>query len=236
LSKVLLSLERKSREYRHDTNQRSDQLNIACLHAHHTNINYIEKALAPYDVALTHFVDPALMDHIKENQSFNPYRKVEEQINWIRSTNPDAILITCTNYILYLPANIKIEIPIIKIDEPFFHELDRYETAKLYFTNPDTVQGTMERLHLFVKSSRKRYSFETIPNAFQLIMANRKKDYTEAITDYVLAAEASEVIAFPQLSMVDAATLIEAKLDVKIITPINALTIYLKREFHLTLK
>ncbi|SNZ10152.1 hypothetical protein SAMN05421503_1563 [Terribacillus aidingensis] len=213
-------------------------MNIACLHAHHSNIDYIEKALASYDVALTHYVDPALMYHIKGYQSFNPYRKVEEQINWISSTNPDAILLTCTNYILYLSTDINLDIPIIKIDEPFFLELKQYKTAKLYFTNPDTVQGTMNRLHLFVnnKSSSKKYSVEIIPNAFQLIMANKKNDYTEAIVEHVLAAEASEIIAFSQLSMVDAALPIEAKSDVKVITSINALTVYLERELRLTLK
>ncbi|QXE03243.1 hypothetical protein [Terribacillus sp. DMT04] len=212
-------------------------MHIACLHAHYSNINYIEKALAPYDVALTHFTDPALMHHFKENQSFNPYRKVEEQIHWISSTNPDAILITCTNYILYLPTDINIDIPIIKIDEPFFHELDRYETARLYFTNPDTVQGTMDRLYsVNDKANSKRYLFEIIPNAFQLIMANRKNDYTKAIIEHVLNAEASGVIAFPQLSMVDAATLIQSNSHVKIVTPIDALTVYLEREFCLIYK
>jgi hypothetical protein len=91
----------------------------------------------------------------------------------------------------------------------------------------------MERLDVFVnnKISNKKYSFEIIPHVFLLIMANRKKDYIEAIINHVHAAKAYGIIAFPQLSMVDAAMSIKANSDVKVITPINALTVYLEREF-----
>ena len=34
---------------------------LGCLHAHYSNIEYIENAFAPYNIELIHFVDPGLM-------------------------------------------------------------------------------------------------------------------------------------------------------------------------------
>lgn len=34
---------------------------LGCLHAHYSNIEYIEKAFSPFDMDYIHFVDPASM-------------------------------------------------------------------------------------------------------------------------------------------------------------------------------
>lgn len=39
-------------------------LNIACLHAHYSNINYLERSFQSHAVQLQHFVDPGVMWHV----------------------------------------------------------------------------------------------------------------------------------------------------------------------------
>ena len=43
---------------------------LGCLHAHYSNIEYIENALSPYDIELIHFVDPALMYRVTSDGKF----------------------------------------------------------------------------------------------------------------------------------------------------------------------
>ena len=97
---------------------------LGCLHAHYSNIEYIENAFAPYNIELIHFVDPGLMNQVTKNKNFREseaQRKVIEQIEWIAQCQVDAILITCTNYIALLQEDqLSTSVPIIKIDEPFF--------------------------------------------------------------------------------------------------------------------
>lgn len=81
---------------------------LGCLHAHYSNIEYIEIALSSYDIELVHFVDPALMYRVTSDETFNAadaQMKVKEQIEWIAECHVDAILITCTNYIAIFKKN-----------------------------------------------------------------------------------------------------------------------------------
>ncbi len=74
---------------------------LGCLHAHYSNIEYIENAFSPYDIELIHFVDPALIYRITSDENFkeeDAQNKVKEQMEWIAQCNVDAILITCTSY------------------------------------------------------------------------------------------------------------------------------------------
>ena len=78
---------------------------LGCLHAHYSNIEYIENALSPYNIELIHFVDPALMYRVTSDENFqeaDAQTKVKDQIEWIAKCNVDAILITCKNYIAIL--------------------------------------------------------------------------------------------------------------------------------------
>lgn len=97
---------------------------LGCLHAHYSNIEYIENAFSPFNIELIHFVDPALMYRVTSDENFqesDAQIKVKDQIEWIAQCNVDAILITCTNYISILKEDeLSISVPIIKIDEPFF--------------------------------------------------------------------------------------------------------------------
>lgn len=207
---------------------------IGCLHAHYSNIAYIENALASDKVELVHFVDPGLMSRISSDNHFDEAQakqKVLDQIEWIAHTNVDAILITCTNYIALLDESRLIKsIPIIKMDEPFFHAVCRHpEPQILLFTNPATVDGTMRRLHEFAAKQDKsvrHFEARVIEDTFELIMQGNKEQYDKELAKYlkeVLASEKNKIIAVAQLSMVEAANKVEQELGVTIGNPLDSL-------------
>ncbi|MGH2559040.1 MAG: hypothetical protein ACRDJH_08245, partial [Thermomicrobiales bacterium] len=97
---------------------------LGCLHAHHSNIAYIDQILAPCEVSTVHFVDPGLMRRITNDSGFagkQALTRVRQQLEWMASCDVNAILLTCTNYIAELGEQpIALDLPIVKIDEPFF--------------------------------------------------------------------------------------------------------------------
>lgn len=108
---------------------------IGCLHAHYSNIRYIDDALSEFNIELIHFVDPALMYRVTSDEKFqesDAQKKVNEQIAWMAQCDVDAILITCTNYIALLKEDQRsIAVPIIKIDEPFFDSICQIDQPRV---------------------------------------------------------------------------------------------------------
>lgn len=204
---------------------------LGCLHAHYSNIEYIEKALSSYDIELIHFVDPALMHRVTLDKTFsdtNAQNKVKEQIEWIAESNVDAILITCTNYIAILQVEqLSISVPIIKIDEPYFEYIcNLQQTQTILFTNPATVEGTMERLNQYAYNHQKSLDIEinVISNTFDLIMRGQKEEYNREISKVLnKCMEEGKFISVAQLSMVDAAKEVEYKTSSPIINPLDTL-------------
>ena len=165
---------------------------LGCLHAHYSNIEYIENALSPYNIELIHFVDPALMYRVTSDENFqesDAQNKVKEQIEWIAQCNVDAILITCTNYIAILQEDqLSISVPIIKIDEPFFDYICNIQQPQtILFTNPATVEGTVERLKHYANNNQKSLDLEVIVinNTFDLIMRGLKEEYNQEISNFL---------------------------------------------------
>jgi hypothetical protein len=202
---------------------------IGCLHAHHSNIDYIEKALSPYDIEFIHFVDPGLMYHVTSDENFqgaDAEKKVKEQIEWMAQCNVDAILLTCTNYIAILQEDqLSVSVPIIKIDEPYFEAIcDVKEPQVILFTNPATVKGTIDRLNQYAHQHQLSIDYEVmvIDHTFDLFMKGQKEEYDQAITEFLdqLIIKEKRVISVAQLSMVDAAKKIE---DRSIINPLDTL-------------
>ena len=159
---------------------------LGCLHAHYSNIEYIENAFAPYNIELVHFVDPGLMYQVTTNKNFqesDAQRKVNEQIEWIAQCQVDAILITCTNYIAILQEDqLSTSVPIIKIDEPFFDYICTIgQPQTILFSNPATVEGTMERLKHHASQQQKTLDLEVIVinNTFDLFMRGLKEEYDQ---------------------------------------------------------
>ncbi|MFC5472141.1 aspartate/glutamate racemase family protein [Cohnella suwonensis] len=192
---------------------------IGCLHAHHSNIGYIEQALAARSdgIELTHYVDPGLVGRLSSDASYTAdegRKKVAEQLEWIAEGGADAILITCTNYAALLPEDRSgVAIPIVTIDEPFFGEVCRRKGRQLLlFTNPATVEGTMVRLREYAKMAGLCPDVEArlIPGTFELIMQGKKEEYEQALTGYIRdlsndVEDGSCILSVAQLSMVGAA-------------------------------
>ena len=205
---------------------------LGCLHAHYSNIEYIENALSPYDIELIHFVDPALMYRVTSDGNFqesDAQNKVKEQIEWIAQCNVDAILITCTNYIAILQEDqLSISVPIIKIDEPYFDYICKIQQPQtILFTNPATVEGTMERLNHYANNHQKSLDLEVIVinNTFELIMRGLKEEYNQEISKFLnqIIKDEKKIISVAQLSMVDASQQVEYKTSKTIINPLNPL-------------
>ena len=211
-------------------------MKLACLHAHYSNISYIEQSLSKDNLELVHFVDPGLMDRLTNDKSFqklDAQKKVKDQLEWIANSNVDAILITCTNYIALLNEDeLSISIPIIKIDEPFFEAICNIETPQaIVFSNPATVEGTMTRLNQYAKSNAKTIDVEVfiVENPFDLFMNGLQEEYNQAIAAYLnkMLMEEDKVISVAQLSMVNASQQVERTSLKKIINPLQTLSSYM---------
>ena len=217
---------------------------LGCLHAHYSNIQYIENAFSSFDLDLIHFVDPALMHRVTSDSNFSEadaQRKVKEQIEWMAQCAVDAILITCTNYIAILQEDeLSISLPIIKIDEPYFESLcEIQEPQIILFTNPATVEGTIERLHHYANLHEKSLELEVtvIEDTFELIMQGLKEEYNEEILKFLTQLINKEkVISVAQLSMVDAARQFESEIATAIINPLNPLVSAVVNQFELQKK
>ena len=204
---------------------------LGCLHAHYSNIEYIENAFSPFNIELIHFVDPALMYRVTSDENFqesDAQIKVKEQIEWIAQCNVDAILITCTNYIAILKEDeLSISVPIIKIDEPFFDYICNIQQPQtILFTNPATVEGTVERLKRHAYKHQKSLDLEVIVinNTFELIMQGLKEEYDQEISKFLnQIINEKKVISVAQLSMVDASQQVEYKTAKTVINPLNTL-------------
>jgi len=217
---------------------------LGCLHAHYSNIEYIEDALSLYDVELIHFVDPTLMYRVTSDENFkvaDAQKKVEEQIEWIAQCNVDAILITCTNYIALLPEEeFSISMPIIKIDEPYFESICAVQQSQIIvFTNPATVNGTMERLNKYADNHQKSLDVEVIVinNTFELIMRGLKQEYNQKIIEFLHSIiKENKIISIAQLSMVEASKEVEFLTSHSIINPLDTLISFIVRQLELDKK
>lgn len=207
---------------------------LGCLHAHHSNIEYIEHAFQNIEnVELVHFVDPGLIQQVSKGADGLAF-KVKEQLEWMANCSMDAILITCTNYIAMLEEEpLAFSIPIIKIDEPFFEALcQENQPQTILFTNPETVEGTMKRLQQYAEQHGKSIDVVTkvIDSTFELIMQGKKEAYNNAIiqTFHDIAREQRQ-ISVAQLSMVEAAQQFEKESASTITHPLKSLVKFVMR-------
>ncbi|MEB2300139.1 hypothetical protein LAV72_10965 [Lysinibacillus xylanilyticus] len=207
---------------------------LGCLHAHHSNIEYIEQAFQNNEkVELVHFVDPGLIQQVSKGTGGLVF-KVKEQLEWMESCNMDAVLITCTNYIALLEEEqLELSIPIIKIDESFFETVcEEKQPQTILFTNPETVEGTMNRLQQYALLHEKSINAEVkvIDNTFELIIQGKKDAYNNAIiqTFHDVARE-QQHISVAQLSMVEAAQQFEKESALTVIHPLKSLVKFVMR-------
>ena len=125
--------------------------------------------------------------------------QVENQLQWIAATKPDVLVVTCTNYIALMDASLSV--PMIEIDVPFFKLLKQQKLPLiLFFTNLQTVEGTLNRLYTYVT---REVGGVVIPKAFDLLMAGDKVAHDKIVMAALQDAPKNAAVA--QLSMVDAA-------------------------------
>ncbi|PER19977.1 hypothetical protein CN485_26745 [Bacillus cereus] len=203
---------------------------LACLHAHHSNIEYIDRVLQSFEIEILHFVDPILSHRLKIERE-QAQNNLKDIIKYIGESDIDTLLITCTDYITLLDENFKIDIPILKIDEPFFKMICQVEESQtILFTNNRTVSGTMERLRLYAQQNNKsiQVKVEVIEGIFDLIMQGRKEEHDAKLEQYLyeIMKDRNEMLSVAQLSMVDAATRVENIIGRNIINPLHALVEY----------
>ncbi|WP_019241171.1 MULTISPECIES: hypothetical protein [Bacillus] len=216
-------------------------MKLASLHAHFSNIHYIEQCLSSLPIESMHFVDPGLLMKVQSDEHFSDIaarRKVKEQIEWIAETNVDAILITCTNYIALLDEVVlDLSVPIIKIDEPYFSFVCSIEQPQIIlFTNPATVTATMQRLKEYAISHHKLIDVEAvvIDDSFHLLMQGKKYEYNEKVTNFImlLMEDGEKNISVAQLSMVEAADRISENYNKMIMHPLKMLASTLTNTYH----
>lgn len=210
---------------------------LGCLHAHHSNIGYIDTIIQDDTLEVIHFVEPGLLRRIGGDAEFSmedAAAQVQRQVDWMTACGVDALLITCTNYIAAMPDEpSQRDVPIIKIDEPFFAYLLRQPPRHLLlFSNPDTVEGTMRRLQDYAASQGEapQIEVEIIPNSFTLFMTGQTEAYNRAVAERLrelVRLNRFTSLSVGQLSMVDAAQRVAEETGHAIGNPLQPLRAHL---------
>ena len=210
---------------------------LGCLHAHHSNIEYIENIIPHDTLEAVHFVEPGLLRRIGSDAGFtmeDAAAQVRKQLDWMTACEVDALLITCTNYIAAMPDEPgQHNIPIIKIDEPFFaYLLQQPPRHLLLFSNPDTVSGTMRRLQEFAASqgAQPEIEVEIVPNSFNLFLTGQTEAYNRAVAERLrelVRLNRATSLSVGQLSMVDAAQRVAGETGHAIGDPLQPLRAHL---------
>ena len=185
---------------------------IACLHAHHSNLSLLSDAFASFDVELVHFVDPGIL--LQSSGAVAPaiqqaHAKLRDHLQWMSQCLADAMIITCTQYASYLTPEdeASLAIPIFTIDGPLLQELSLDPgTRLLLFSNPATVDPTMNRLRSYAQAAGTDPAIELhiVENSFDLLMANRQEAYYAKIKEalhHLQLTRPDTALAAAQLSM-----------------------------------
>ena len=211
---------------------------LGCLHAHHSNIGYIEDIIPHHALEAVHFVEPGLLQRIGSDPSFSledAAEQVRKQLTWMSACGVDALLITCTNYIAAMPDEATApDLPVIKIDEPFFaYLLQQPPRHLLLFSNPATVEGTMQRFQEYAgaRGLQPEIEVEIIPNSFQLFVTGQTETYNRAVAERLrelLRLDRYTSLSVGQLSMVDAARRVTEETGQPIGEPLRPLRAHLE--------
>lgn len=212
---------------------------VGFLHAHYSNIQYIEAAFASYNIELVHMVNPVLLELLKEHGQRLVKEKLKEHIRELFSIHVEAVVITCSTYSgLY---DDDIDLKVIKIDEPFINYLcNQNREVSLLFTNSAALIQTEAKLssQLSKLQSDLKYTSIVIPHSFQLIMSGQEEEYNRLIRSFIEQLILSNPsnnkrIAIAQLSMINAAKEVASKYNIEIINPLDYLVIEVLQKLHI---
>lgn len=210
-------------------------MRVGFLHAHQSAIAEIDAGLAAYDMAPVHFVEPGILHRITTDPAFasgEARSRVLERVRWICECGVEALVVTCTNYVALL-GDEPFGVPVIKIDEPFFASVcAKGRPQVIFFTNPATVAGTMERLHRFAEAAGEQAEAEArlVPDVYHLLSQGRAEEYGDAIAAALRHAVAQDGadLSVAQVSMASAARQVEAESGRAITHPLGALAAHLE--------
>ncbi|TQR23618.1 aspartate/glutamate racemase family protein [Bacillus safensis] len=213
-------------------------IRLHCLHAHPSNQSYIEDVFGDTDVDLHHTVDSSFIERATQDCAFDHYKQKTYAVNKLKQeSEADLILLTCTQYIAALGDQQHLFTqPIVPIDEPLFEMIcEKKGPLQLVFSNPDTVEGTMQRLESYATERGKQVEVELVvmEDAFHLCLNGDMQAYDEQIKEQLRRCmkQKGKGICVMQLSMVHAAQQMERETGVPIIHPLSSL----KQFVHQTL-
>ncbi|MCM3147708.1 hypothetical protein [Bacillus pumilus] len=204
-------------------------IRLHCLHAHPSNQPYIEEVFGDTDVELHHTVDSSFIERATQDPDFNPHKQQTYAINKLmKEDEADIILLTCTQYIAALGDQQDLfKQPIVPIDEPLFEQVcQKKGPLQLVFSNPNTVDGTMERLESYANEHGKQIDAEVMvmEDIFHLCLNGDMHAYEKQIKKQLRRCmQKSGDICVMQLSMVHAAQQMEEETGVPIIHPLSPL-------------
>ncbi|GLF89546.1 hypothetical protein Saga11_08050 [Bacillus safensis] len=205
-------------------------IRIHCLHAHPSNISYIEDVFQRTAFDLHHIVDSSFMERAKQDPAFDLHHQQTYAINRLmQEREADLILLTCTQYIAALGDQQHLfKQPIVSIDEPLFEQVcKRKGPLQLVFSNPDTVEGTMHRLYTYAQERGKQVEAEilVLEDVFHLCLNGDMQAYHERIMEQLRQSVKQQhgEICVMQLSMVHAAQQVGQETGVPIIHPLSPL-------------
>ena len=152
---------------------------ILCIHAHESNIYYLDRLLGTFDCAIDH-----QMIRLADNPK-NSAEMLKKEITSYFCDDVIACFLTCTVHGSLVDEEMINGVPIFKIEDPIIEKLSQDPCDKvLLFTNPSTVNLTVNK----IKHSRGRfqnYDVEIIPDSFELILNNEQALYKAAIVEYI---------------------------------------------------
>ncbi|WP_144532124.1 hypothetical protein [Bacillus pumilus] len=207
-------------------------IRLHCLHAHPSNQSYIEDVFGDTDIELHHTVDSSFIERAAQDPDFTPHKQQTYAINKLmKEDEADIILLTCTQYIAALGDHQHhFKQPIVSIDEPLFALIcQRKGPLQLVFSNPDTVEGTMERLESYAKGHGKQIDAEVMvmEGVFHLCLNGDLHAYEEQIKNQLRRCmKKGGDICVMQLSMVHATQQMIEETGVSIIHPLSSLKQY----------
>ncbi|MCD5002469.1 hypothetical protein IV487_08340 [Enterococcus saccharolyticus] len=174
---------------------------IICLHASSYNIALVDEGMRGINIEVDHVVDQQLLHLIQREESEQQYTYIHQKLQQLIAKKPDAILITCTNYIALLEQRPLIsEVPLLMIDEMLFKQLPKTrQTLTVLFTNKQIVTGTLQRLRKFCPWV-KQIEIMVIDNVFSWYLAGEITKHDARIYETLLSLGNGQLMA-AQLSM-----------------------------------
>lgn len=166
---------------------------IICIHAHHSNIEWLEKTLSEYQ--LKHIVIENLVQ-VKNPSEVK--KQVRQKLHALAANDVTCFVSTCTYFSAYLPGNNSI--PIIALDELLFKSIAHEPIIQLAFTNEGTIHATLARYEKF-KNPNQEFSVHLIDDAFDKVMSGDLKAYKEIVEKGLGELNQQIPIVAAQLSM-----------------------------------